>query len=63
MIRVVWCVLLMCSAGGCQMGRFAASLNRDTVVPKLDVQVIPQQWEPKFDDENVDHETDNEEIG
>ena len=63
--RIVIAVLCLCTGigvSGCQVGRMAASINSDTLVPSLQVQMVPKQWEPELDDDEDDEDFDAEEA-
>ena len=63
MLRLGLGLLLAICPLGCQFGRFSASLERDTLIPKLGVNMLPQQWEPPIDDEEGGDEADGADAG
>jgi hypothetical protein len=45
--RIMFLVVTLVAATGCQMGQFSLKLNRDHVIPLPEVNVLPAQWEPE----------------
>jgi hypothetical protein len=56
----ILCFTALCATtAGCQYGRLSASVNSDTPVPTLGINMLPRQWEPEVVEAEDDFEAGN----
>ena len=54
MLRRCLLSLLLLLPTGCQLGSFSASIDSDTLIPRLSMSAVPEQFEPLVTDTDAD---------
>ncbi|MBQ17790.1 MAG: hypothetical protein CMJ65_11760 [Planctomycetaceae bacterium] len=49
-------VCLAIATAGCHVGNFSASIDSNTLLPRVEFSAVPEQWEPEIENSTADGE-------